>query len=206
MAVLDGLAKEIALRFDLGVKARTLVQEVADLIATQPGGLGGFLDKFRGAGLDAKVTSWLGGPSPMALSAREVKMALGDEVIEGISENTGVSEGFASGVLGYTIPKIVGLLTPGGTIPEEIPSVLLSSSGSVHSFLPPRLEDVSLGEGDSHAEGPRMVIPGVALLVTLGLFGYVISSGTAGDNGPVPSAASVAENAQMASSPAAPPS
>ena len=200
MAVLDELAKEIALRFDLGVKARTLVQEVADLIAAQPGELGGFLDKFRGAGLDAKVTSWLGGPSPMALSVREVKMALGDEVIEGISENTGVSEGFASGVLGYTIPKIVGLLTPGGTIPEEIPSVLLSSSGSVHSFLPPRLEDVSLGEGDSHAKGPRMVIPGAALLVTLGLFGYVISSGTAGDNGPVPSAARVAENAQVASS------
>ncbi len=200
MAVLDGLAKEIVLRFDLGVKARPLVQEVADLIATQPEGLGGFLDKFRAAGLDAKVASWLGGPSPMALSAREVRMALGDEVIEEISDNTGVSEDFAIGVLGYAIPNIVALLTPGGTIPEEIPSVLLSSPGSVHTYSPPRVEDVSLGEGGSHGKGPRMVIPGAALLITLGLFGYVISSGTAGDNGPVPSAARVAENAQVASS------
>lgn len=199
MAVFDELAEEVAVRFDLGVKARALVQEVADLIATQPGGLGGFLDNFRAAGLDAKVASWIGGPSPMALSVREVKMALGDEVIEEISDDTGVSEDFAIGVLGYTIPKIVALLTPGGTIPEEIPSVLLSSSGRAHSFLPPRVEDVSLGEGESHAEVPRMVIPGAALLIILGLFGYVISSGTAGDNGAVPSAAAVAENAQMAS-------
>ena len=68
------------------------------------------------------------GPSPMALSVREVKMALGDEVIEGIAENAGVSEGFASGVLGYAIPKIIGLLTSGGAIPGEILSAVLSSS------------------------------------------------------------------------------
>lgn len=199
MAVFDELAEEIAVRFDLGVKARALVQEVADLIATQPGGLGGFLDNFRAAGLDVKVASWIGGPSPMALSVREVKMALGDEVIEEISENAAISEGFASGVLGYAIPKVVALLTPGGTIPEEIPSDLLSSPGSVHSFSPPRIEDFSLGEGGGHAEGSRMILPGAALLITLGLFGYVISSGTAGDNGPVPSAATVALNALVAS-------
>ena len=122
MAILDGLTEDIAMRFDLGLKARALVRDLSSFIAAQPGGIDGFLDKFRATGLEAKVASWLGGRSPMALSVREVKMALGDEVIEGIAEDTGVSEGFASGVLGYAIPKIIGLLTSGEAIPEEIPS------------------------------------------------------------------------------------
>ena len=60
-------------------------------------------------------------------------MALGDEVIEGIAEDTGVSEGFASGVLGYAIPKIIGLLTSGGAIPEEIPSGCIEFSLARHT-------------------------------------------------------------------------
>jgi OOP family OmpA-OmpF porin len=209
MAILDELTDEIAVRFDLGPKARALVQEVADLIAAQPGGIGNFLDKFRAAGLEAKVASWLGERSPMALSAREVKMALGDEVIEGIAENAIVSEGFASGVLGYAIPKIIGLLTSGGAIPEEIPSAILRAPGSPRPFSPPRVEDFTLGgerqvplrgmEAGGDGVGLRLVVPGAALLITLGLFGYVISSGTAGDRAPIQSASSETQNALVAS-------
>ncbi|MDQ6704244.1 MAG: OmpA family protein [Pseudomonadota bacterium] len=209
MAILDELTEEIAVRFDLGPKARALVQEVSGLIAAQPGGIGGFLDKFRAAGLEVKVASWLGGPFPMALSVREVKMALGDEAIEGIAENARVTEGFASSVLGYAIPKIIGLLTSGGAIPEAIPPAILRSPGSAHPFSSPRVADFTLGgegqvplrgmEGGGHAAGLRLVVPGAALLITLGLFGYVISSGTAGDRAPIQSASSAAQNAPVAS-------
>ena len=209
MAILDGLTEDIAMRFDLGLKARALVRDLSSLIAAQPGGIDGFLDKFRATGLEAKVASWLGGRSPMALSVREVKMALGDEVIEGIAEDTGVSEGFASGVLGYAIPKIIGLLTSGEAIPEEIPSGALRSPGSAHPFSAPRVQDFSSGgerqvprrgmEGGGHVAGLRLVVPGAALLITLGLIGYVISSGTAGDHASILSASSVAQNAPVAS-------
>ena len=215
MAILDELTDEIAVRFDLGLKARALVQEVVDLIAAQPRGIGGFLDMFRAAGLEAKVTSWLGGHSSLALSVREVKMALGDEVIEGIAENTGVSEGFAGGVLGYAIPKIIGLLTSGGAVPEEIPTAILSSPGSARPFSLPRVHDFTLGqdftlggerqvplrgmEGGGDGTERRLVVPGAALLITLGLFGYVISSGTAGDRAPIESASSATQNAPVAS-------
>lgn len=137
----------------------------------------------------------------MALSVREVKMALGDEVIEGIAENAGVSEGFASGVLCYAIPKIIGLLTVGGAIPEAIPSVILRPPGSALPVSPPSDEDFTLGggrqvprrgmEGGGHAAGLRLVVPAAALLIMLGLVGYVISSGTAGDHAPIQSASSV---------------
>ncbi len=60
MAILDQLTEEIAVRFDLGLKAPAFVQEVSALIVAQPGGIGGFLDKFRAAGLEAKVALWLG--------------------------------------------------------------------------------------------------------------------------------------------------
>jgi len=200
MAILDGLTEDIAMRFDLGLKARALVRDLSSLIAAQPGGIDGFLDKFRATGLEAKVASWLGGRSPMALSVREVKMALGDEVIDGIAENAGVSEVFASGGLGYAIPKIIGLLTSGGAIPEEIPSAVLRSPGSAYPFSAPRVQDFTLGgerhvprrgmEGGGHAGGLRLIVPGAALLITLGLIGYVISSGTAGDHAPIQSASS----------------
>jgi OmpA-OmpF porin, OOP family len=209
MAILDGLTEDIAVRFDLGLKARTLVRDLSSLIDAQPGGIDGFLDKFRAAGLEAMVASWLGGRSPMALSAREVRMALGDEVIEGIAENAGVSEGFASGVLGYAIPKIIGLLTIGYAIPEAIPLAILRPPRSARPVSPPSDEDFTLGggrqvprrgmEGGGHATGLRLVFPGAALLITLGLIGYVISSGTAGDHAPILSASSVAQNAPVAS-------
>lgn len=209
MAILDELTEEIAVRFDLGPKARALVEELSALIAAEPEGTGGFLDKFRDAGLEAKVASWLEGRSPIALSVREVKMALGDEVVEDIAENAGVSEDFASGVLGYAIPKIIGPLMSGGAIPEAIAPAMLRSPGSAHTFSPPHAEDFAQGgerqipprgmKGGGQAAGLRLVVPGAALLITLGLLGYAISFGTAGDRATIQSASSEAQNTPVAS-------
>src|SRR5271157_4700574 len=65
MASLDGLTEDIAERFDLGLKAPALVQEVLGFISAQPGSIGGFLDKVKAAGLEEKAVSWLGSPYPM---------------------------------------------------------------------------------------------------------------------------------------------
>jgi outer membrane protein OmpA-like peptidoglycan-associated protein len=145
----------------------------------------------------------------MVLSVREVKMALGDDVIEGIAETAGISEGFASGVLGYAIPKIIGLLTIRGAIPESIRPAELRSPGSAHPVSPPSAEDSTFGgarqvpprgtEGGGHASGLRLVVPGAALVITLGLFGYVISFGSAGDRASIQSASRVAQNAPVVS-------
>jgi hypothetical protein len=55
MAGWDELTDDIAERFDLGLKeVRALIREVLDMIAAQPGGVGGFLGKAKAAGLEEK--------------------------------------------------------------------------------------------------------------------------------------------------------
>ncbi|MGI8567792.1 MAG: OmpA family protein [Methylocella sp.] len=66
------------------------------------------------------------------------------------------------------------------------------------AILDETTEERGMEEG-GHAAGLRLVFPGAALLSTLGLLGYVISSGTAGDRAPVQSASSAAQKAPVAS-------
>jgi hypothetical protein len=51
----DRLIQEIGARYHLGAKGRLLVQETLDLIAGAPGGISGFLDRFKAAGFTAEV-------------------------------------------------------------------------------------------------------------------------------------------------------
>ena len=60
MATFDTLIDDLATQFGLGANARTLVREVLAMISSSPGGFGGFLDKFKSAGLTSEVASWLG--------------------------------------------------------------------------------------------------------------------------------------------------
>src|ERR1700730_9859709 len=136
------LTDDIAKRFVLGRKqADALVHEVLSVIAAQPGRIDGFLDKVKAAGLEDQQASWFSEPYPMALSAREVKKALGAEDIERIAKNAGVTESVTSRVLGYAIPKTIVLLTH-GSAPSETSSPV-SSPGVVQAPLP-RVEEFNL--------------------------------------------------------------
>ena len=184
MANWDALTDDIAERFDLGPEARVLVHEVLSLIGAQPRGIDGFLDKVKAAGFEEKEASWLGAPYPMALSAREVRKALGEENVARIADTAGVPDDVASRVLGYAIPKIINLLAQD----DAIHSTILTSAGSAHpgiagfasmrgGQMPPRGANVWRDAG-----GLRLLIPGAALVVTAAVFGYAITSGTAGDH------------------------
>jgi outer membrane protein OmpA-like peptidoglycan-associated protein len=135
---------------------------------------------------------------------REVKKALGAEDIERIAKNVGLTESITSRVLGYAIPKTIVLLTH-GSAPSETSSLV--SSAGVAQFPSQCVEEFNLKsegqvqhelEGGRYAEGLRLVVPGAALLVSLGVFGYAITSGTARDGASV-QLPRVAENAPLAS-------
>jgi outer membrane protein OmpA-like peptidoglycan-associated protein/uncharacterized protein YidB (DUF937 family) len=204
MAGLDELIEDIAERFELGLKeARTVVQEALGLIAAQPRGIDGFLDKLKAAGLEEKEASWLGEPYPMALSVREVKKALSAEEIERIAKNAGITESIACHVLGYAIPKTIVLLTHHGAHSEAF-SFLSFPGGARHPLS--RVEEFNLRsegqvmqhvEGGGYAAGLRLVVPGAALLMTLGVFGYAIASGTARDGASIQFPLGVAGNAPL---------
>ena len=117
MATFDTLIDDLAGRYGLGGNARSLIKEALTMISSSPGGLGGFLDTFKSAGLTSEVASWLGHPNAGPITAGQVERALGATALGGIAGRLGLAQSVVSTALGYALPKIVGLLTPGGAVP-----------------------------------------------------------------------------------------
>ena len=118
MATFDTLIDDLAGRFGLGVNARTLVKEVLTMISTSQGGLGGFLDRLKSGGLTSEVASWVGHPEAAPIAAGQIERALGATALGGIASRLGLGQSAVSTALGYALPKIIGLLTPGGAVPK----------------------------------------------------------------------------------------
>jgi OmpA-OmpF porin, OOP family len=184
----DKLIQDISSRYHLGPKGRSLIEEAMDLIAEEPGGMGGFLAKFRAVGLDEEVNSWLAGGAAAPLSGQQVEQALGFEAISVIADRAGVSERFAKTVLGYAVPKIICRLAQSGFLAA---ATATSAAGvdEVPQFGPDETEEVReevksapwyrkfLTPGAAGVTFGQLAIPGAALLIVLGLFGYFASVG-----------------------------
>jgi uncharacterized protein YidB (DUF937 family) len=204
MATFDKLIQEIGSRYCLGPRASPLVQETLGLISKQPGGIGGFVRRFKAAGFAVEVASWLGGPEPVPLSGQEVEQMLGSEAVSGIANKVGVSQRFARTILGYAIPNIIVLLVQGGTIPSAIRASTSRLFGSAIRRSSSPLEEMTEQIRPSRTEyggaAPvlgGLIIPCTSLLITLGfLLGYFIG---AGDHGVIQSSPIVAQNAPVAS-------
>jgi outer membrane protein OmpA-like peptidoglycan-associated protein/uncharacterized protein YidB (DUF937 family) len=185
----DVFVKKIATQHRLGPKGRSLVRETLDLITEQPGGVGGFVDRFKSAGLATQVASRLGLAHPVPLTEQEVEQALGSDVIRRIADKAGASPDFATTILRNTIPSIIGLLmesgfsdepiTPPASIsnevappePEHIPLSAMAESGP----KPPRARWF-VPNSDAHiVHGLAALLLGLysaALLIMLGVAGY----------------------------------
>src|ERR1700730_17512098 len=203
MATFDKLIQEIGARYHLGPKGSSLVQETLDLIARQPGGIGGFLDRFKAAGFAAEVASSVGGTDAVLLSGPEVEETLGSDVISEFADKTGVSQSFARTILGYAIPKIIGQLAQGPAAASSFPdlAIPLSSSHADEITLPgaEQIPPSSRGGGGGAPRLGRLIIPGACLLITLGVLGYAISSGRSGTPAAGQAAPVMAQNAPVAS-------
>jgi uncharacterized protein YidB (DUF937 family)/TolA-binding protein len=133
MATFDELIAEIGSRYSLGPKASPLVQETVGLISGQPGGFSGFLDRVKAAGFAAEVASWSSETEVVPLSGQEVEETLGSDVIKEIANKADISQSFARTIMGYAIPKIIGLLAQGEAVPSAIPA---SASSFLDSAIP----------------------------------------------------------------------
>ncbi len=139
MSLFDELIADVRVRFSLGPKAEALLQELLLLIKDHPDGLGGFLDQFRSAGFVGQVASWLGGGEGAALSGPQVEKTLGRGVVAAIAAKLALPAGIAGDAIGYALPKLVGLLTPGGFVPKELPASIAGSTGGAPPRLPKAL-------------------------------------------------------------------
>ena len=105
MAMIDSAIDDVAGRFGLGPKSGQLMHEVVHLITGSPGGLSGFLDKFRSAGLGSEVASWLGRTDGAALAGPQVERALGNTAVGGIASRLGLGSGVVATAIGYILPS-----------------------------------------------------------------------------------------------------
>ena len=128
MALFDGLINDIAARFGLGASAGPLVREILNVVTSSPGGIGGFLEKLKSAGLGSETASWLGHADAAPLSAEQLSRAVGSAALGAIASRLGLGTSLLSTAAGYVLPKLIGMLTPGGVIPTRL-------SSEVENFL-----------------------------------------------------------------------
>lgn len=119
---LDALITESGRRTGIGAAAEPLTRELLQLMTGGPGGLTAFLDRFRSAGMGNEVASFLGGRNEAALPSKAVDTVIGEATVATIARRVGVAPAAASTALGFEIPKLIGLLTPGGKVSSALPS------------------------------------------------------------------------------------
>jgi OmpA-OmpF porin, OOP family len=182
MALFDSVLADVAGRFGLGAQASPLLREVLQLMTGQPGGMGGFLEQMKSSGLGTEVASWLGNPNAAPLSGPQMEKALGASSLGAIAGRLGLAGGATGAAMGYLLPKVVGLLTPGKVIPSGIPAAVsdvLAATPHVAPHPAPYVQHVQQVAPrhvevikDAPAFG-RWAIPIAAALGLAGLLWYV---------------------------------
>lgn len=130
MAIFDSLIGEVSERFGLGAKASPLVMAALRYLTSErTGGLGGFLEKFQKVGLGDLAASWVSRGDNLSLSPGQLTHALGDDGVNHIARDAGLSANDAKTPLAYAIPRMVDALTPNGTVPSVLPASVLALLG-----------------------------------------------------------------------------
>ncbi|MBV8766602.1 MAG: DUF937 domain-containing protein [Hyphomicrobiales bacterium] len=83
------------------------------------GGLGGLLDQFRQKGLGGIVGSWVGPGDNQPVSPQEVHQALGPDIIDQLSQRSGIPRDQLLSELSRVLPNLVDRLTPSGRVPSN---------------------------------------------------------------------------------------
>ncbi len=109
MGMLDGL---------LGGIVGAGMVSVVNSIIEKHGGLQGVISEFEKNGLGATAKSWVGTGPNQPISPDEVRKALGPDLLQQLSEKSGLSVQELAQKLSHVLPQAVDTLTPNGTIPK----------------------------------------------------------------------------------------
>jgi outer membrane protein OmpA-like peptidoglycan-associated protein/uncharacterized protein YidB (DUF937 family) len=126
MGVLDSVLSEVGNQFGISTtSSSSLLSGLLSFITQQEGGLSGFLDRFRGAGVGNIVSSWLKGETP-SVSPDTVENALGRDTINGMASKAGVSVSSAATAIAFMLPRLIQRLAPGGAVPSRLPADIMT--------------------------------------------------------------------------------
>lgn len=109
MGMFDGLLGGI-----VGAGMVTVVNGVLE----KHGGLQGVVSEFERNGLGPTVRSWVSTGPNQPISPDEVQRALGPDLLQQLSQKSGVSVQDLSRKLAEVLPQAVDKMTPDGAIPK----------------------------------------------------------------------------------------
>ena len=109
MGLLDGLIGGV-----VGAGMATAVSQILE----KHGGLQGVVNEFEKNGLGATVKSWVGTEANQPISPDEVEKALGPDLLQQLSQKSGLSVQDLTQKLSQVLPQAVDKATPDGAIPK----------------------------------------------------------------------------------------
>jgi len=115
------LSKEVSMgMFDGllgGIVGAGMVSVVTNIIE-QHGGVQGVVSQFEKSGLGATVSSWVGTGPNQPISPDDVHKALGPDLLQQLSQKSGLSVQDLAQRLSQVLPQAVDKLTPEGQLPK----------------------------------------------------------------------------------------
>lgn len=143
MTILEPIINEVSEQFGLRGKAGPLMTALLSLISNErTGGLQGFLDQFRRAGLGEIVSSWVSRGSNTPITTEQLERAIGGDTVNRMASNIGIARAGAAAALAYMIPRVVDLLTPEGVVPSRLPAWVNSYLSGAPRPEPARAEPI----------------------------------------------------------------
>jgi outer membrane protein OmpA-like peptidoglycan-associated protein/uncharacterized protein YidB (DUF937 family) len=120
----ESLIREAASRFNLGDNATRFVRLLVDAIFDDDtGGFAGARNRFADAGLGDLFASWIGTtPGDNVLQPDQFSTGFGQAAASRISSALGIPAAAVNLAGAWLLPKIVGLLTRGGSVPTTRPA------------------------------------------------------------------------------------
>ena len=100
-----------------GIVGAGMVSVMSDILEKH-GGMQGVVSEFEKNGLGATVKSWVGTGPNQPISPDEVHKALGPDLLQQLSEKSGLSVQDLAQKLSQVLPQAVDKLTPDGSIPK----------------------------------------------------------------------------------------
>ena len=135
MGMLEDLAGGALGKLLGGGNSGKLVQVAMSMLggAGGLGGLSGLLSKFQSSGLQEQADSWVSTGENKGIDADQVRQAIGDDEIDRVANEAGVSRDEAAGGLAELLPQLIDKLTPDGNVPDQ--GGLMDRLGSLGKLL-----------------------------------------------------------------------
>jgi len=88
-----------------------------DASGAAAGGLAGLAEQFQRGGLGEVMNSWIGSGQNLPVSPEQLGKVLGGDMLDKLTQHTGMNTGDLLGQLAQILPKMVDHATPDGQIP-----------------------------------------------------------------------------------------